>query len=331
MTKHLSPVVTCNPEHFRPDTSTTIKEVNFVLTNGGIGDYICYLPALLWASKTQFHVKGNIYCPPYLLEVVTEIFKDCSTWNVIDRTKLTEDEANRIPTYIPPKNFMLNGTGCHLVDLGFVYFANMHRAPDNTYYPRLDPIAMTELSHFNLPSKYVVLTPGATEDPRQMPPKLFNAIQKFLLDHDMPIVYLGREEIANNHRASFHPEYNLTLGLNLINQTTILEAIHIMSHSKVVVGIDNGLLHLAALTPVPIVFGYTTISAKFRRPWRNEPAGPIIDISPDKATLPCTFCMEGMRYFFDHDFKNCIYKDLKCLKEHENGVQGWLDAVSEFI
>lgn len=328
-------MVTLGPPYFRNETVTSRKDINFGLYVGAVGDYICHSVALKWIMDTQPHVRGTIYSPDYFLEIPKRIFHGKNGWRVFDRNELTQDVIKKNPTYIPSHESVLNGTGAHLVDLGFIYFANLHHAPDNCYYPDLDldsiKIDTKVLSqHVRLPERYAVLTPGATDLNRQMPPSLFNKIQDHLITQDITPVYLGKAFMTKCHTTKFHEGYDLSKGINLIEKTSLLQAAKVLDGAVLTVGLDNGLLHLAACTKVPIIFGYNVIGPMYRRP-RRPPHLVTIDIYPDKVELPCTFCMSDMRYFFGHDFKHCIYKDEKCLSWFDEHPELWIEAVDKVL
>ena len=321
-------IVELGSPDYRPNTQTSVKNVNFALYVGAIGDYICHCVALKWIFDTQPHVRGTIYAPDYFIEIPMHLFHNKKGWKVLPREALTEDVIRLNPTFIPSHDTVLNGTGTHLVDLGFVYFANRHHAPSGCYYPKLD-LDYTNIAH-SLPNKYVVLTPGATDENREMPPKLFNLIQDHVLAKGLMPVYLGKAFMTKCHITKFSESYDLSKGINLIEKTSLLEAAKIMASAKMVIGLDNGLLHLAACTSVPIIFGYNVIGPEYRRPRRPDEC-ITIDIFPDKAQLPCTFCMSEMRFFFGHNFKKCIYKDNECLNWFDRNPNLWTQAVDKIL
>lgn len=320
------------PEIYRPGTDAKEQKVNFVLTRGGIGDWLCWFNALKFIEDKHWQVKGTIYAPNYMLEILEWFFKP--KWKIKDRDTFTTEETKRVPTYIPPSDGFLNGVGSDLVDIGFAYFTNRNKAPDD-YKDRLQFNFTKEhiesvKRKYNLPEKYVVMTPGSTEKPRTMKPFIFNRIISHLEEKNITPVHLGKTQINKHRKVSFEKQYNINIGLNLLDQTTLLEAAMIIQGSQCVVGLDNGLLHLGGMTTAPIVFGFTTIGPEFRSP--SRPEGKTYHVYPDKEKLSCTFCMQGMRFFFNHDFKNCIYKDYKCLDAiGENNGQLWIDAIDKAL
>lgn len=105
------------------------------------------------------------------------------------------------------------------------------------------------------------------------------------------------------------PDINGVLGLDLIDKTTVLQAANIMSGALAVVGVDNGLLHLAGCSKVPIVAGFTTVSPDIRLPYRDGVLGKDCYVVTPPATLACRFCQQGTNFLYGHDYRNCLYKN----------------------
>lgn len=319
--------VDLNPVHYRANTQTVVKPVNFVLNAGGIGDYICALTALEWVARTQFHVKPTIYSPKFFLEIAQNAFLKHPNVEIKDKIYFDIATDLKDPTYCPQYECTINGTGTHLVDMGFINYCNLSGVPEGESgnYLRLN-LDNVEIHRFNLPKKFMVLTPCSTEKARTMNHQLFNDIQDYAISQGITPVYIGREDFAPGRTAKMEKGYDLSRGINLVNKTTLLEAAKIMDQAVSVMGVDNGMLHLAAMTKAPLVFGYTIVSPKFRQPIRPDNT-ITVNIVPDKKALPCLFCMENMRYFFNHNFKECIYKDEMCVKVLAQDVDVWKQAL----
>jgi hypothetical protein len=104
-----------------------------------------------------------------------------------------------------------------------------------------------------------------------------------------------------------------------------------MQHAACTVGLDNGLLHLAACVPSNIIFGYNIAAPSQRRPVRRLP-GRILDITLDKAELACRHCQTHMKQQNLINFRNCFYGDRKCLTLlFENNSIRWTRALEEML
>lgn len=303
--------VPLNPTIFRKPSKGPVTECNFVITNAGIGDYIGYLTAIEWVAKTHPQVAGRVYCGDFFVPIVENVLKKYPHWKVRLKKELTADKVKKGHTYAPHGEFP-NRLGMHSVDLGFIYYANM-TAPEDAYYPQLD---LSPFQYFvaqiPVPQEYVVMTPYSTTVPRTMAPRAFNGIKEWLIAKGITPVFLGKKEITEHRHVELDKNYDFEGGIDLTGKTTLLQAAGVMQYAKAVVGLDNGLLHLAAMTEVPIVFGYTVSSPQHAKPRRES--GNIFNIHPNKADLPCTFCMSEMRFHFNHNYAACPYGDTVCIE-----------------
>lgn len=315
-----------NPRFFRPGSTAYSKPVNFHITDGGIGDYICYMSALVWIAQTHPHVEGFVYCGEIFKELAENILAPfMPRWKIYERSALTESKARKRPTYGPLVR-PINCCGAHPVDLGFMYYANINPPPpEANFYPKLNLHALKSLS---CEKPYVVMTPGAAHSNRQMAAAAFNGIKDHLISQDIVPVFLGKKQMTAKRKINFHDGYNYDGGLDLREQTSLLEAAAIMSKAQAVIGLDNGLLHLAACTEVPIVFGYTIASPEHRQPRRRK--GLLRQIYPDPKQLTCTFCQSQMRLMFDHEFSKCMYKDDLCI-DALSDPKDWIGLLDEIL
>jgi hypothetical protein len=295
------------------ETQLRKKRVNFILAHGAVGDYCAWQAALVWVAETQPHVAGTIFAPSYFIEIPQNLFKKFQHWKVRDIRTLTDKDLES-PTLSPNPSSPPSPTGASLIDLGFIYFTNTTKTADKKL-PPLDLTGIKNPAPTDIP--YAVMTPGATSHLRQMPPKVFNEIRSHLLKRGIMPVFLGREEMTTKHRAAFHRDYEL-VGINLVNKTTLLEAAKVIDESVLIVGLDNGLLHLAAMTRAPIIFGHNIIDPVYRIPRRDgrfplsQPDG-IYNVLPSKS-IECAFCHSNRRFHFEEP-NTCFTKKLQCLTE----------------
>lgn len=319
-------MVTIQNENFRPGTKTDLREVVFKFETGAMGDYICWLAAIKYVAENYNYIKGHLVVPFWFIEIAANVMRKYPTWRLHSEIpeRLAEGFPLKQPTVHP-----LNATGMHLIDLGFTFFAGINPVPEGwQFYPELD-LELINLPISKRPPKpYAVMTPGATTATRTMPADVFNKISDHLISKGITPVYLGVTSMNKGKRAvNIDPAYDLNRGMNLIDRTTTLQAAKIMADATMVLGIDNGLLHLAACTKVPIIFGYTMVGPTHRRPYRRE--GHTFELYADKKDLPCIFCQERVRFFVDHDFSNCIYKDVKCVKALT--AEAWTATIDQVL
>ena len=301
-----------NP-NFRAGTTTAIKEVVFNFMHekaktAALGDMICWLPAIKYIAETYNYVAGHLIVPGYFMEVAQAIMREYPHWRIHTKTPERLDGCQqRRPTHDT-----VNATHGHLVDLGFIYFAmTMYPPPDARFYPELD-LEDVEMPKFFgkrfAEGPYAVMTPGATAGNRAMPPETYNAICDHLIAKGLTPVHLGTTQLEHRPEPpKFNEAYDFSKGENLIDRTTLLQAAKIISQADMVLGIDNGLLHLAGTTDAQIIFGFTMAGPNQRRILRRY--GETMELYPDKKELSCFSCQEHVRFFNAHNFTNCIYKE----------------------
>ena len=278
-----------------------------------MGDYINWLSAIVWIAQNYDFVRGHVVAPFWFVPIVKNVLKDFPNWEVWP-DEIPEKFKEGYPFKSAPIH-PINATMMHLIDLGFLYFAGVNPVPPEArVYPVLD-LNNTKLHKAVQDQNYIVMTPGATAASRTMPADTFNKVKEYIISIGFKPVFLGSStQDKKRLYVTFNKDYDLKGGINLLNKTTLHEAAKIMQYSHAVVGIDNGLLHLAAMTSAPIVFGYTIAGPNQRRPTRRFKA-PIVELYCEPEEMPCTFCQERVRFFYDHDFQSCIYKDYACLKK----------------
>lgn len=168
-----------------------------------------------------------------------------------------------------------------------------------------------------LPEKFVVITTGYTAKVREFPAKSINEVAKYVRSKGYEVVFLGQTqtETGAQHKiqGTFDNAVDYDIGINLIDKTSLLQAAGIISQAKALVGVDNGLMHVAGLTETFIVGGYTTVSPEIRMPYRHDMLG--WRCSPIRTGVQCRFCQERTNFLFGHDYRNCLYKDNACVSE----------------
>lgn len=307
---------------FRPNTPMYQLEMNFVFLNGGMGDYITWLTPIRWLASEATWIKGTLVCPVYFKELAEHFLKDFPEWGLRTYQDIQGwDKADTTPFRGPVilQNESLNATGAHLMTCGWVYFTNKQGPPPGwenySQFKQADLDAIFASGGFNLPDKYVVVTVGKTTNSRKVKAEYWNHVIEHVVDRGLTPVFLGKAitETGNprNIVTEFDKGLKLDLGINLLDKTSLLQAAAIMSKAQAVVGHDNGLLHLAGCTDVPIVFGYNLASPEHRRPIRK--VGKVYDVHLQEGELACNFCQSKTNFVIGYNFRECFYSDLKCM------------------
>ncbi len=308
---------------FRPGTPCVPFNMNFVFINGGMGDYICWMQAIRWLASQATWIRGTLIHPVYLDELVTYWLKDYPVWGhkdyvTFDKMKLN-NEAFRGPIELPHES--LNATGAHLMTCGWVYFTNKEKAPEGwDSYPRLeqshlDRVEIPEAARKLVPQSYAVITTGITTNTRAVPGKYWQYLVEYIKSIGLIPVFLGKAVVTTGNATNIHTRFSddidYACGVDLRNQTSLMQAASIMSRAAFVVGHDNGLLHLAGCTDVPIVFGYNLASPEHREPRR--PVGRVYNVTLSNEELACNHCQSRTNFVIGFNFRECFYGDTRCI------------------
>lgn len=301
------PEIDLNPKIFGPNMKAYALPAAFFFISGGVGDYINWASAIKYMADTYPHVDGRIFTSPLFLDVARYLFGHLPRWKVENR----DDFLNHIEDGCPMSNprsgtQLLNACGAHLMDLGANYFLCLDRLPDSHNFlipinyegpwrwPELDP-----------EEPFAVFTPGATADVRAMPVPAFNELVEYTRSKGIKPVFLGKCELSEEYIAKFQP-YNFSKGVDLRERTTLLESTQIMNKAKFVIGLDNGLLHMAGTGTAPVIFGQNITEIRHRTLRRK--AGLTINVTVSEENLHCIGCQSKIRFVMKHDFRDCFFK-----------------------
>ena len=168
-----------------------------------------------------------------------------------------------------------------------------------------------DVTKFNIDfSKAVILIVSYRDINRSLPSEEVLKIADFVRSHGLIPVYVGRTiNGAWRERAPVSPFVPPDFGIDLRNQTSILELASIMDKSLAVCGVDSGPIHLAGTTKVPILAGYTNVAWYHRIPKRKT--GFTVVIEPDP--MDCRYCSSIWAKDF-YNFLNCFYEHNNCVK-----------------
>jgi hypothetical protein len=303
-----------NAPHLRPNTKVSKQYVVYCFHYAGLGDYIQWTTAVQWNIETHQHLHGYVYAQGFFYGLAKEWFKKYAPRFEVRSFTHLKDIADLHPYhgYIAPDNFqMINSCGFHLLDLGFHYFSNIDYIPDG--WRKIPEINGDECSvdHLNLPEKFCVITTEATAPVRTLKPEAVNGMVKWAISKGITPVFLGKKEILAEYQSKSIEGISTVGVLDLREKTSILECAVILSKAQFVAGLDNGLLHLAACSMVPVVWGFTTVDHGHRVPPRRQGAKQAV-VLPYRD-LPCRFCQSHVRAFPGWDYRKCLYDDYVCL------------------
>ncbi len=134
----------------------------------------------------------------------------------------------------------------------------------------------------------------------------------------------------------------LQKGVDLTNQTSLRDCLYIFQNCKMLIGMEGGLAHLASLTDIPMIIGYTLVNPKQRMPWRHSKLGwkikPLF-VEEGDSTVNCKF-NSGCKFCMTDWFLNDWHWD-QCYRYHfvdarekytckQIPIEKWRQAIDEF-
>jgi ADP-heptose:LPS heptosyltransferase len=292
-----------------------------VLNNmSGLGDIVCSLPVMAYAFN---HLKNTFPHPQYKIYTRHEdLF--CNLF--------PENLDAIFPYDFYPSSAAYDAASCgwkggvaflkypttlaiHTVDYLFLTLLDIGSLPINfKNYPQVSPEKLPPVSDFKLPKNYAVISVGNIYPTKNISDLDLLEVSIFLKGIGITPVYLGKNYKPADHlECSVKTELDLSsLGINLIDQTTIMETLAVINKSRVVISPDGGLMHLAGLTNRPIVAWFTIADPQHKLPIRNNLVGwNCFTVVPDE-NLDCRFCQTKLRVFSNFHSHRCYFDDYKC-------------------
>jgi ADP-heptose:LPS heptosyltransferase len=245
---------------------------NLILTDGGMGDLACQLVAVDFLHKRCPKVEFKVWLPDYLLEFARHLMPKYKIYPFSEADKKFDQQLDGRTTQWFHHGHTPMRT--HPVDYGFHMLADCHLYDlERKNYLQIRPNEV-DLTAFNLPTKYVCIVATAAEPVKAMPVETINKISDYVISRGCTPVYLGREKALCGFKdfavKAKVINANYDKGINLLNQTSTLEAAAIMAKSMAVIGMDGGLIHIAGFTDTNIVAGYTLVDPRHVAPIRQD-------------------------------------------------------------
>ena len=298
---------------FRDEMSLPPEEwVHINFEDGGFGDHVARMTAVAYLVKKYPQLTVTVWCPKFFVDFARKAIPSVS-WQEYS-SAMSKAKMSR-SMILAGSNGGITSLRKHLVDHAFDVIVDEQVPIEEKNYIKVDHTDV-DLKKFNLPEKYIVLTTGYTTKVRELIPSVVNEIAEYVKQNNYNVVFLGSKNAtvggkSENIAGFFSEGINYSLGLDLRDKTTVSEAHAIIANSKCIVGLDNGLLHLAGCTDRPIVMGFTTVKPEHRVPYRNNQLGWNVHTVVPNESLGCRFCQSNMNFIYDFDFRNCYYVEKK--------------------
>ena len=282
----------------------------FILNAEALGDIISTRPALKYAVENIFTVATYAvmmhrqfrFLFPFIPEDNVFYF---GAEKRFDFQPIVVYMYDQIPSNVPLSAF-LNPLRMSLIDYSSVKLLGTLLPDEHKNYPKLE-LDWVDITKFKLPSRYACILPTVLHKNRGLPRVEAYRIANHLIKKGITPIFLGKntsiiDTFNKSKYSSISPPANDGT-IDLIDKTSLPEATKIMAGAEYVIGVDTGLIHLAACTDVKIICGYTTVNQELRMPYRhNELGWGIIPIVPSEKQ--CRFCASSW-FVDDVNFNEC--------------------------
>ena len=300
---------------FRP------TELHILFKKGGLGDTVARLPAVRYILDSYQHITTiRLFLQDYAVDLATHLLNDgrVEVYGYSKMPALLEQYPDTPGMTTDSEHHTTLRT--HLTDHAFHTLVDEVPPQAAKDYLRIRPDEIVStIAPISKP--YVVITTGFTADVREMLPAYVNEVASWIIANGRQVVFLGKKESefwAGRQpptEATFREEIEYSVGLDLRDKTSLLEAAKIMGEAEAVVGLDNGLLHLAACTDVPIIAGYTSVPPEIRMPYRNGELGwNVKPVFLSTKQLGCSGCQKQAAFVYGMDFRRCYYNSYDCIR-----------------
>lgn len=320
-------------------------QLSVISSQGGLGDMIARLPAVKYLVESFAHIDLRVYWPDYFLELARYLLPESPR---LIHARLSSAPYALAKPYIEFDSARLSTLNLHLTKHAFLMLMDLDPpTTESMRYPcaprtLMPPALQPYITHTGVCPEMVIVTTGYTSETRKWPSAHVNELARRLrearLSADGSIVSKGHpdwptsklsagltpvllgttEAIATGDNGTIDGkidnDIDRSLFLDLTNKTTLVEALGIMQRAQAVVGVDNGLLHLAHCTDVPVVYGLTSLLSEHRIPFRRpmrfaQTEHGLTEIL--EPLVPCGGC-QSRGSFINHDWRTCLFSDYSC-------------------
>jgi ADP-heptose:LPS heptosyltransferase len=262
------------------------------------------MPVIKYLIDQFPYVTYHLWVPDFFVDFAKNLLPYA---NIKGYSKAKEDYNNDFQGRCFTKNGAYTNLRSHMTKQSFHVLANEEPKNEHLNYLQLN-LDKINIKHIKLPEKYVVICTGYTAPIREFPAKYINELTDYIIKKGYTPVFLGKKQSSLGYEdrileGNFNQEIDYSKGINLIDKTTLLQTGKIIAGAKTIVGVDNGLLHVAGCTNIPIVGGYTSVDPEHRMPYRNNIMGwnyyPVVppESEPEK------FFQSRYDFIMEHDYR----------------------------
>jgi len=245
-----------------------MKKVCLDLTESrALGDTLCATPTIrkLYNSYNQkisiiTHHKEIFKNNPYV-DLIFEVGFDKET--IKDKYEIFNSfDVFYKPNGVCNKHNVMDIRQFHAINLGFMLTKNEMS---------LDYIPSQTSIMKDIPRKYVLIHPVQNWNSRTWSIDNWKLLTRLLNEQNIHVISIGKNSSELGGSNVDKPVFNfeIGLGLNLMNKTNLDDAWNLINYSICFVTMDSGLLHLAGTTDAQIIQLGSSINYEFRAPYRN--------------------------------------------------------------
>lgn len=300
---------------------TTNEPVNLLINLDAIGDTVCTLPTLRYIFK-NYPIPINVWCNSRMYDILKQVVPE---ENLFISEKQYLEVDRRYPTRIATNvNGNMNNSSGDLIN-HFAWTLMNRSLPENEkYYPKYNTSDI-DISDFeneiNL-EKAIFIIPTFLWYTKMLQGKEINKIIDYIIGKGYIPVLIGREK-KQHHNHGFQyvnkpGNIHFDKCINLLNKTSIPEAVTLFNKCKAILGADSGLLHLASMTNTNIIAGYTVIDPEVQPRYRITDTNNIEKnwryqvVTPD---CDCKYCGTNSRFIYNMNISKCVLDTYDCVKQ----------------
>ncbi len=278
---------------------------------GGLGDTIARLPAFRYIHDTYQHVTLDVYVQDSWVELTRHLLPPSLRLRYFPLSTCPASFAGPVVDFDKDR---LSSLALNLTTHAFLTLIDqLSPSASEAGYPVAPEVPHEE--RYIIPSRpYVVFTTDYTAPSRAWSALAINELALMLKGRGINCVLVGRSgEIPSGVPGdpvcvSKNSDILKHRFIDLRDGTTLIEALRIMQKAKAVIGLDNGLIHLAHCTRTPVVVGYSTLTPQHRLP--SRPEGSTLWLEP---TTECRGCQSKGFFDPDWDYRRCKKETYECL------------------
>lgn len=292
------------------------RSINVVIADGGMGDLICGLVPVNHMLEHSPWINPLVWVPDFLKDFTKHVLPDRAIVRGLSEGKKKFDDTKLAVTL--KWTTMHTALRTNPVEYAYHQLCDMVPTEAECSYLKIRPDEIS-LGNIILPEKYVVIQGTFAAKVKAMPIDTFNQLVTYCKDKGYEVVVIGKSENMTGSSLGISIKYDtnnydFSNCINYIDKFNVLQTAKVINNARLFICMDGGPMHIGACTDTPIVAGLTFVTPRHIGPTRNGKKNwGCYYIEPD-PDLGCRGCQSNLNLAFGHDFRNCLYGDLKCLE-----------------